>query len=171
MSLFVDNSIWYSAADSSDRSNTRSKEILKSGETLVTSDHVLVETWTLLHHKLERKAAERFWEGLRSGIAAIETVTLADLEVAWEIGVSWRDRHFVIVDRTGFAVMRRLGIDRVASLMPILPSFALVQNAANPFISLDSVSRRICANSPAWVAIRKLKKRLTGRSHEAVAPQ
>jgi len=70
----------------------------------------------LLHHTRERKAAERFWEGLRTGIAVIETVTLADLEVAWEIGVSWRDQDFSIVDRTSLAVMRRLGIDRVASL-------------------------------------------------------
>jgi len=116
MSLFVDTSIWYAAADSSDRSNARSKAILRSGETLVTSDHVLVETWTLLHHKLGRKAAERFWEGLRSGIALIEAVTLADLEVAWDVGVSWRDQDFSIVDCTSFAVMRRLGIDRVASL-------------------------------------------------------
>ena len=116
MSLFVDTSIWYAAADSSDRSNARSKLILKSGETLVTSDHVLVETWTLLHHKLDRKAADRFWEGLRSGIAVIEAVTLADIEVAWEIGVSWRDQDFSIVDRTSFAVMRRLGIDRATSL-------------------------------------------------------
>jgi uncharacterized protein len=116
MSLFVDTSIWYAAADSSDRSNARSKAILKSGETLVTSDHVLVETWTLLHHKLDRKAAERFWEGLRSGIAVVETVTLADLEIAWDLGVSWRDQDFSIVDRTSFAVMRRLGIDQVASL-------------------------------------------------------
>ena len=37
MSLFADTSIWYAAADSSDRSNARSKTILKSGETLVTS--------------------------------------------------------------------------------------------------------------------------------------
>ena len=116
MSLFVDTSIWYAAVDSSDRSNARSKAILRSGETLVTSDHVLVETWTLLHHKLDRKAAEGFWEGLRSGIALIEAVTLADLEVAWDVGVSWRDQDFSIVDRTSFAVMRRLGIDRVASL-------------------------------------------------------
>jgi predicted nucleic acid-binding protein len=116
MSLFVDTSTWYAAADSSDRSNARSKAILKSGEPLVTSDHVLVETWTLLHHKLGRKAAERFWEGLRSGIAVIEPVTVADLEVAWDIGASWRDQDFSIVDRTSFAVMRRLGIDRVASL-------------------------------------------------------
>jgi len=116
MSLFVDTSVWYAAADSSDRNNVRSKMILRSGETLVTSDHVLVETWTLLHHKLNRKAAERFWEGLRSGVAVIEAVTLADLEVAWVIGASWLDQDFSIVDRTSFAVMRRLGIDRVASL-------------------------------------------------------
>jgi len=116
MSLFVDTSIWYAVADSSDRSNARSKAILRSGETMVTSDHVLVETWTLLHHKLDRKAAEGFWEGLRSGIALIEAVTLADLEVAWDVGVSWRDQDFSIVDCTSFAVMRRLGIDRVASL-------------------------------------------------------
>jgi predicted nucleic acid-binding protein len=116
MSLFVDTSIWYAAADSSDRSNARSKAILKSGEALVTSDHVLIETWTLLHHKLDSKAAERFWEGLRNGIAVIEAVTLADLEVAWDIGASWSDQDFSIVDRTSFAVMRRLGIDRVASL-------------------------------------------------------
>jgi uncharacterized protein len=116
MSLFVDTSIWYAVADSSDRSNVRSKEILKSGERLVTSDHVLIETWTLLRHRLGRQAGEKFWEGLRSGIAVIEAVTLADLEVAWAIGASWRDQDFSIVDRTSFAVMRRLGIDRVASL-------------------------------------------------------
>ena len=116
MSLFVDTSIWYAAADSSDRSNARAKTVLKSGEALVTSDHVLVETWTLLHHKLQPKAGERFWDGLRSGIAIIEAVGLADLETAWDIGLSWRNQDFSIVDRTSFAVMRRLGIDRVASL-------------------------------------------------------
>ena len=82
---------------------------------MVTSDHILVETWTLLHHRVGRKAAEQFWEGLRSGIAVIEAVTLADLEVAWDIGVSWRDQDFSLVDRTSFAVMRRPGIDQVAS--------------------------------------------------------
>lgn len=116
MSLFVDTSIWYAGADSGDRSNSRAKTILKSSEVLVTSDHVLVETWSLLHHKLGRSVAERFWDGLRSGIAAIETVGPADLEAAWEIGVSWGDQDFSIVDRTSFAVMRRLGIERVASL-------------------------------------------------------
>ena len=50
MAQFAETSIGYSAADSSDRSNGRAKEILRSGEPLATSDLVLVETWTLLHH-------------------------------------------------------------------------------------------------------------------------
>lgn len=116
MSLFVDTSIWFAAVDSSDRDNARAKAILKAGEALVTTDHVLVETWTLLHHRLHPRAVERFWEGLRSGIAVIEPVGLADLEAAWQIGNSWRDQDFSIVDRTSFAVMHRLGIERVASL-------------------------------------------------------
>ncbi|MGH9607578.1 MAG: type II toxin-antitoxin system VapC family toxin [Terracidiphilus sp.] len=116
MSLFVDTSIWFAAADAADRRNLQAKSVLASGEDLLTSDHVLAETWMLLHHKIGSNAAERFWEGLRGGIAAIEPVGLADLEAAWQIGGSWRDQDFSIVDRTSFAVMLRLGIDRVASL-------------------------------------------------------
>jgi hypothetical protein len=67
MTLFFDTSIWYAAADSSDRSNARAKAVFKSGGQLVTSDHILVETWTLLHHRVQRNAAERFWDGLRTG--------------------------------------------------------------------------------------------------------
>ena len=116
VSLFVDTSIWYAAADASDSSNSREKAILSAGEPLLTTDHVLAETWTLLHHKISPLAAERFWEGLRGGIADIEPVGIADLESAWQIGLSWRDQDFSIVDRTSFAVMIRLGIERAASL-------------------------------------------------------
>src|ERR1700746_1806033 len=123
MSLFVDSSIWYAAADSSDRDSSRAKLVLSSGEPIVTSDHILVETWTLLHHRLRQSAAERFWEGLRSGIAVIETVGPADLEVALQIGLAWKDQDFSILDRTNFAVMRRLGINRIASLDQLFAVF------------------------------------------------
>ena len=116
MSLFVDTSVWYAAGDRGDRSNRRAKEILKSDEALVTSDHVLVETWTLFRYRLSRKAAERFWDGLRSGAASIESVTTADLERAFAMGQSYPDQDFSIVDRTSFAVMQRLGLERAASL-------------------------------------------------------
>jgi predicted nucleic acid-binding protein len=116
MSLFVDTSVWFAVADRSDRSNARAKAILSAGEPLVTTDHVLVETWTLIHHRLGPRPAERFWEGLRSGVAIIEPVAHADLDAAWDIGKTFRDQDFSIVDRTSFAVMRRLGIERAASL-------------------------------------------------------
>ena len=116
MSLFVDTSIWYAAADASDANNARAKAILSAGESLTTTDHVLVETWTLIRYRIHRRAAERFWEGLRSGIAAVELVGAADLEAAWLVGTSYRDQDFSLVDRTSFAVMHRLGIERVASL-------------------------------------------------------
>jgi uncharacterized protein len=115
LSLFVDTSAWYAAADSGDRSNARAREILASGEALVTSDHVLVETWILVRHRLGRRAADQFWDGLRGGVAAVEVVALADLEAAWTIGESFRDQDFSLVDMTSFAVMRRLGLERVTT--------------------------------------------------------
>ena len=117
MSLFVDTSIWFAISDRSDPANARAKEILSSSrEPLVTTDHVVVETWTLLHHRIGRRVAELFWERLHSGVVNVEFVGPADLEAAWQIGRSWPDQDFSIVDRTSFAIMLRLGIDRVASL-------------------------------------------------------
>jgi predicted nucleic acid-binding protein len=115
VSLFVDTSAWYAAADRGDASHERAKEVLGAGESLVTTDHVLVETWVLLRHRLSRGAAERFWAGLKAGAAELEAVTPADLAVAWSIGESFPDQDFSIVDRTCFAVMQRLGLRRVAA--------------------------------------------------------
>jgi predicted nucleic acid-binding protein len=115
LSLFVDTSAWYAAADRSDVSHRRAKAVLTSAESLVTSDHVLVETWVLLRHRLGRPAAERFWGGLRAGAAEVELVTAADLAVAWAVAESFPDQDFSIVDRTSFAVMQRLGLRRVAT--------------------------------------------------------
>ncbi len=115
MSLFVDTSVWYAAADAADRGNGRAREILSGGETLVTTDHVLLETWTLLRARIHREAAEAFWGGLRAGVAQLEPVSTADLEVAWHIGRDFPDQDFSLADRTSFAVMERLGLTRAAS--------------------------------------------------------
>jgi len=133
MSLFVDTSVWYAAADSSDASNASAKIILAAGEPLVTSDHVLVETWTLLRYRMRRHAAERFWEGLRNGVATVEPVGMADLEAAWQIGLSYRDQDFSLVDRTSFALMCRLGIDRAASLDDDFAIFRFGSNRRRAF--------------------------------------
>lgn len=102
-------------ADRGDSVHQRAKAALRSGERFLTTDHILVETWTLLHVRLGRAVADRFWAGIRSGAAELEHVGPADLELAWAIGEAFPDQDFSIVDRTSFAVMQRLGIHRVVS--------------------------------------------------------
>lgn len=116
MMAFVDTSALYAAADRGDMSHERAKAALAAQDALVTSHHVLVETWMLLRHRLGRAAAERFWAGIRSGAVAVEPVGTADLEAAWSMGEAFADQDFSIVDRTSFAVMLRLGVQRAVSL-------------------------------------------------------
>ena len=134
MSLFVDTSAWYADADSADASNARAGVFLGAGEPLVTSTHVLVETWTLLRHRIHRGAAERFWTALRGGVASIEPIGAADLEAAWQIGASFPDQDFSMVDRTSFAVMQRLGIERAASFDDDFAIFRYGPNRRRAFI-------------------------------------
>ena len=115
MSVFVDTSVWFGAANIRDRRNARAKNILADIAAPVLTDHVLVETWRLLHARLHRQAAEQFWLGVRRGAAQLEKVLAADLEAAWAIGEAFPDQDFSIVDRTSFAVMERLGLARAAS--------------------------------------------------------
>lgn len=113
--LFVDSSAWCAAANRNDRHNRRAKEILQAEELLVTTDHILVESWWLLRRSLSRKAADRFWEGLLQGVAVVEVVTLADVRQAWDVNSSFPDQGFSLVDLTSFVVMERLGLHRAAS--------------------------------------------------------
>jgi uncharacterized protein len=113
--MFVDTSAFYAAADSGDRSHLRATEVLGAGNSLITSDHVLVESWILIRARGGRTAAERFWDALRGGLAVVEPVLPGDLDAAWRIGEAFPDQDFSIVDRTSFAVMERLGITSAAS--------------------------------------------------------
>ena len=115
MSVFVDTSVWFGAANIRDRQNARAKKILADLVAPVLTDHVLIETWTLLNARVHRQAAEQFWMGVRRGAAQLERVLPADLDAACAIGEAFRDQDFSIVDRTSFAVMERLGLARAAS--------------------------------------------------------
>jgi uncharacterized protein len=112
LSVFVDSSAFYAVIDDDDVSSERARELLSGGEALVTTDHVLIECWLLLQRRLGADVAERFWSTLRAGAAAVEPVTLADLDAAWVIGERFSDQEFSIVDRTSFAAMERLGVHR-----------------------------------------------------------
>lgn len=115
MTVFVDTSAFYAAADSGDGNHVRATEVLSAADTLLTSDHVLVESWVLIRARGGRAAAERFWSAVRNGLAMVESVLAGDLDAAWRTGEAFPDQDFSIIDRTSFAVMERLGITTAAS--------------------------------------------------------
>ncbi|MCE7884713.1 MAG: PIN domain-containing protein [Actinobacteria bacterium ATB1] len=111
VSVFVDTSAWYAAADTDDASHDRATARLEEfAGHLVTSDHVLIETWYLTAARLRAARAEELVNLIRRGIARVESAQLADLEVAATIAETFPDQGFSIVDRTSWAVMERLGI-------------------------------------------------------------
>jgi uncharacterized protein len=115
MTAFVDTSAWFAAANDKDRHHKRAVELLGAELQLVTSTFVLVETWLLLQSKISFRVAEDFATYIRSGAAALEPTTGTDLRQAWEMPAAFHDQRFSLVDRTSFAMMRRLRISRVVS--------------------------------------------------------
>ena len=114
---FVDTSAWISMADRSEMSHARVADALRERRgRLLTSDHVLHETWTVMRYRHDPVAAETLVNSIRGGIARIEVSLLADLEVAAAIGTAFGDQDFSLSDRTSWAVMERLGIEEVVSL-------------------------------------------------------
>ena len=115
--VYVDTSAWVSLADSSETHHQRIAETLRNRQgQLVTSDHILHETWMVMRYRHDAYAAETLVNSVRSGIAKIEVSGLADLEVAAAIGSSFADQDFSLSDRTSWAIMERLGIHQAISL-------------------------------------------------------
>ena len=117
MSVFVDTSAWYAAADVDDAGHERAARRLQEfAGGLLTSDHVLVETWFLAARRLGIETAEQLVNGIRMGIARVEPAIIADLEVAARIGEDFADQDFSLVDRTSWSIMQRLGVHEAVSL-------------------------------------------------------
>ncbi len=116
MSVFVDTSAWYAAADLGGVHHGRAVERLSefSGD-LLTSDHVLVETWFLAANRLGVDVAETLVTAIRAGRARVAVATVADLEVAAQIHNAFADQEFSIVDRTSWSIMQRLGVHEAVS--------------------------------------------------------
>ena len=114
---YVDTSAWVSLADDAEASHDRVAAALRDRQgCLVTSDHVLHETWAVMRIRHGFEPAEQLVGGIRGGIARIEVSGLADLETAAAIGVAFPDQDFSLSDRTSWAIMERLGIHEAVTL-------------------------------------------------------
>lgn len=116
MSFFVDTSAFYAAAVPDDPAHERSMLVLGGADSgHFTTDAVLIELWALMTRRKGRHVAERLLGMLVSGPLRPEPVGRGDLLRAMEIEEEFPDQGFSLVDRTSFAVMHRLGLNRVAT--------------------------------------------------------
>jgi predicted nucleic acid-binding protein len=114
VSILVDTGAWYAVSDTADRHHQEAVRFfldLAPKTSLVTTDLILAETWSLLNSHLGRYSAITFWETLRETRTPILTIDQVDLEAAWRIAQAFPDQTFSFVDCTTFVLMERLGIN------------------------------------------------------------
>jgi predicted nucleic acid-binding protein len=110
--IFVDSSFWIAATDKRDAHHARAVELLRGAtERLVTTNHVLGETWTFLRGRHRHEFAMRFLDRLEATDDIDAVFVSEELEgSAW----AWLRRHderkYSFVDATSFALMRHLRI-------------------------------------------------------------
>ncbi|WP_089940386.1 type II toxin-antitoxin system VapC family toxin [Candidatus Entotheonella palauensis] len=110
----MDTSAHYALVDMTDPDHAAAVQYLQAATrlpaTLVTSNFVLSETYTLLRYRLGWVTAQRYVTELRKGSTQIFHLTRVDEERAWEIFTQYEDQDFSYVDATSFALMERINI-------------------------------------------------------------
>ncbi|MBA2524121.1 MAG: PIN domain-containing protein [Solirubrobacterales bacterium] len=111
--VFVDTSFLYAATDERDSLHSDAARIVAGLEDtdLVTTTHVLGESWTLTRRRLGHAAASRLVDGIRG--SRLYTIVHADLD-AESAAFDWLLRHdersYSFVDAVSFQTMRGRGI-------------------------------------------------------------
>lgn len=106
---FADTSFWYALQERRDHHHVEAAALARAERSkIVTSNHVVGETWTLLRRRGGHAAAVGFIDRLQQ-LRNIEHVHI-DGEVeedAWRWLRRYGGREYSFVDATSFALMRR----------------------------------------------------------------
>lgn len=113
--VFVDTSGWFALLDKDDRHHERAwkvfPDLLTRFDGLVTSNHVIGETYTLIRFSLGHEKAWGFMELLEGSKRLERLFTPENLEAqAFGILKKYADQDFSFVDATSFAWMESLKI-------------------------------------------------------------
>lgn len=109
---FVDSSFWIGFQIRDDQHHVAARTLWSvEREMMLTTNHVVGESWTFLRRRQGYVAARRFLDSIeRSSRITILHVDEETEREAW----AWLRRHdervYSFIDATSFAVMRRLGI-------------------------------------------------------------
>ena len=113
MNFLIDTGAFYALADDSDRNATAAREFYRKHletDEFVTTDAVVLESWTLIRNKLQWPAARRFLESLKRAGIPLLYIEPADIEVAGKILDAYVDQELSLVDAASFSLMERHGI-------------------------------------------------------------
>lgn len=106
---FVDTSFWVALLSEEDRHFETAQKLARDGlGPLLTSNHVVGETWTWIRRRFSHERAVACVHSVR----AIPTLTVVEVDSAEEQD-AWRwlarrdEREYSFIDATSFAVMRR----------------------------------------------------------------
>jgi uncharacterized protein len=118
MSVFVDTSAFLAVLDAGDRNHGYAARVwaqtVESGDTIVTSNYVVVETMALLQRRLDTQTVRRFHADIMPA-AYVEWVEEAVHSVGVSAVLASGRRGPSIVDCVSFELMRRLDIPKAFS--------------------------------------------------------
>lgn len=105
---FVDTSYWVALRLRRDAHHDVAVRLWSPGQPLLTTNHIVGETWTLLRRRDGHRSAVDFVDA----VEAADWLTVVPVEEATEReALGWLRRHderaYSFVDATSFAVMRR----------------------------------------------------------------
>lgn len=113
--LFIDTSAFLALENRRDKYHKPAlmfrHSLLESMESLVTSDYVLDESYTIIRLRASHRIAVQFGEMIQAtGLIEIKYLTKEILQEAWRIFKSFSDKEFSFTDCTSFAIMESLQI-------------------------------------------------------------
>jgi predicted nucleic acid-binding protein len=113
----VDTSAMYAMLDASERDHAEARAIVarlaRERWRLFTTNYIVAEIHALVLVRVNRAVAERALNELDASPTTIVRATEADEQRARAIIKQYQDKNFSLTDAITFAVMERLGIDRV----------------------------------------------------------
>lgn len=113
--VFVDSSGWYAMVDADDPNHgaavRRLRRLTKERRVLVSTNHVIGETYTLLRRRLGFRLAHGFLQYVRTDPSVRRTFVPEEWEEEAErLLEQFDDQLFSYVDAVSFVTMRRLRI-------------------------------------------------------------
>ncbi|MBI4690471.1 MAG: PIN domain-containing protein [Nitrospirae bacterium] len=121
MRIFVDTSAFYALLDRDDSFHKNAKrvwlDILTPENTLITSNYILVESYSLIQHRLGMDAVRIFQEDILP-LINIEWINSEIHKSGVSALLTSSKRKLSLVDCVSFEIMRNLGIKTVFAFDP-----------------------------------------------------